>query len=320
MTQQRETIRLGVATVAAATLVATLMATVLATMFAGCGGDLPAASRLERTRVLGARVQVADDPGRAEARAGEAAVVEWLLAGPRAPGSLAWSFSMCTAINGACEGAPTMTGQGTTPPIVVPFLMPAAIDDVRRPMLLGAICEGGAPAVDSQGLPICGAGTTSANPARFQLPRTTADQAANRHPQLADDAIEFDGVAWTARAIGDAGIPCDGSAGMPLVAPGDTEHRLRVVTDGNDRDSFTPDGANVPQLEELQLSSFATEGEVLNQYATVDAMQTDLTGKWTAPAAKAVPAAGLTVNFHFVLRDGRGGLDWTDRALCVRLP
>ena len=285
-------------------------------MVLGCGGDLPQASRLERTRVLGARVQVTADPGRADAQPGEAAAVEWVLAGPRAPGALAWSFGVCTAIDGACQDAPGMPTQGNGAAVLVPFTMPAATDDVRRPMMIGAICEGGAPGSNAAGLPTCGAGTTSANVARFQLPAS----AGNRHPQIGDDVIELDGAPWTARAAGDAGGPCDDTSGLPVVAPSDTERRFRMVTDANDRDAVTPAG----ELEGLQLSSFATAGELAGQYTTVDPTDTrpdaDLTGKWTTPVAKDVPATGLTVHFVFVMRDGRGGLDLTDRALCVRTP
>lgn len=306
-----------------------IMMGVAAALLAGCGGDLPVATRLERTRVLGARVQVAGDPGRADAQPGETAAVEWVLAGPRAPAELAWSFGLCTAIDGTCEDPPGMAVQGmavqgmTAPgiaPVVVPFTMPAVIDDVRRPLMLGAICEGGAAEADGAGLPRCEAGTTSANVARFQLPASEG----NRHPQVGDDAIEFDGIAWATRATGDAGAPCDATSGMPVVAPNDTEHRLRVVTDANDRDTYTPAGATAPELEKLQLSSFATDGDMAGQYTTVDPTDTrpdaELSGEWTAPAAKDVPADGSTVQFHFVLRDGRGGLDFTDRALCVRAP
>ena len=62
----------------------------------GCSNDLPVASALERTRVLGARVEVAADPGRAEVTPGEAASVAWLIAGPSAPATLDWAFALCT--------------------------------------------------------------------------------------------------------------------------------------------------------------------------------------------------------------------------------
>jgi len=38
---------------------------------------------------------------------------------------------------------------------------------------------------------------------------------------------------------------------------------------------------------------------------------------WEAPPATEVPAAGLPVTFTFVVRDDRGGTDWTTRAACV---
>ena len=38
---------------------------------------------------------------------------------------------------------------------------------------------------------------------------------------------------------------------------------------------------------------------------------------WDAPAAAEVTAAGAAVTFTFVVRDDRGGTDWTTRTLCV---
>ena len=46
----------------------------------------------------------------------------------------------------------------------------------------------------------------------------------------------------------------------------------------------------------------------------------DVTVKWEPPAAAAVAAGGQVVVFHFVVRDLRGGLDVTSRALCVPAP
>jgi hypothetical protein len=38
---------------------------------------------------------------------------------------------------------------------------------------------------------------------------------------------------------------------------------------------------------------------------------------WRHPDADEVPEDGLTVRFWFVVRDGRGGMDWVERAVCV---
>ena len=86
-------------------------------LVAGCSNDLPAASRLERTRVLGARVRVAADPGRADAEPGESAAIEWLVAGPRTPPSLAWVFAQCTGVGGACADAPAPVASGMGFPV-----------------------------------------------------------------------------------------------------------------------------------------------------------------------------------------------------------
>lgn len=59
----------------------TLLAYLVLLVSGGCGGNLPVASHLERTRVLGARVTVAGEPGRADVQAG------------RRPSSNGWSPS-----------------------------------------------------------------------------------------------------------------------------------------------------------------------------------------------------------------------------------
>jgi hypothetical protein len=298
----------------------------LAALAAGCGGDLPVASHLERARVLGARVQVpagaTADSRRADALPGEAAAVEWLVASPTAPPSLAWAFGVCTAVDGNCQDAPGMPVAGTGMPVVASFTAPPAIDDTRRPLMVGVVCAGGAPTLDAAGRPACDAAADSESVTRFQIPMVATSEEANHHPNVGDDAIELEGAAWTAVPAGDAGAPCD--LALPVVQAGAEDLHLRIVTDGNDRESYVPMAGQPPALEGLQLSMFATAGELENQYAAIDATDprpdAELAGKWTAPAAKDVPAGGLTVHFHFVVRDGRGGLDWTHRALCVAAP
>jgi hypothetical protein len=299
-------------------------AVVVAVLASGCGGDLPTASNLERTRVLGARVQVAADPGRADALPGEAAAVEWLVAGPKAPGTLAWAFGVCTSIDGNCEGGAAMSVSGTGSPVLAPFTAPAAVDAVHRPLMLGVVCDGGAPALGGAGMPGCGTGAASTNVARFSIPMPAAGEAPNHHPNVANDVLLLDGVAWTAVPAGDSGGPCDASSGLPTIAAGRTEVPIRFVTDADDRELAVPEAGGAAVPEELQLSSFATGGEMEGSYddipSTDVAPDAAFETSWTAPAVKDLPAGGLVVQFHFVVRDGRGGLDWTHRALCAVAP
>ena len=300
-------------------------AVAVAVIAMGCSNDLPTASRLERTRVLGARVRVAADLGRADALPGEAAAVEWLLAGPRAPGALAWTFAVCDAVDGACTDAPAMTASGTGAPVLAPFTAPAEapVDDVHGPLMLGAVCEDGAPTLDAATmLPACAAASTSANVARFAIPIVAAGASPNHHPNLANDTLTLDGAPWTTEPAGDAGGPCDATSAMPIVDAGATERQISLTTDADDRESYVVSG--VTTLEALQLSSFATAGTLGGSYALIPSTDArpdaDFTAKWTPPARADVPATGMTVQFHFVVRDGRGGLDWAHRALCVVAP
>lgn len=299
-------------------------AVVVAVLAAGCGGDLPTASHLERTRVIGARVQVAADPGRADALPGESATVEWLVAGPRAPGALAWAFSVCTSIEGSCTDGAAMSVQGTGAPVLAPFTAPTTVDAVHWPLMQGVVCDGGAPALGGGVTPGCGSGAASTNVTRFSIPMPPAGEAPNRHPNVANDMLLLDGAPWTAVPTGDSGGPCDASSGLPTIAAGREEVPIRFVTDADDRELAVPEAGGPAVPEELQLSSFATGGELEGSYddipSTDVAPDAAFETSWTAPVVKDLQAGGLVVQFHFVVRDGRGGLDWTHRALCAVAP
>ncbi len=104
----------------------------------------------------------------------------------------------------------------------------------------------------------------------------------------------------------------------------EVKQELRLTTDAADRESYTPPMETAPALEELQFSFFATAGKFDTSYGVIFADDTrpdaDVTVKWAPPKADEVPAGGMTVQFHFVVRDGRGGLDVTHRTMCVVAP
>jgi hypothetical protein len=166
---------------------------------------------------------------------------------------------------------------------------------------------------------------------RFTVPVTPDGTTPNRHPVLSNDVIEIGGAAWdpaTATAVA-PGDTCDGNSGLPVVtatAAGASEvkQQIRIVSDGDDRETFMPAGKSAGQLEELQISNFTTAGKFESSYAAIFATDSrpdaDVTVKWAPPAAATVGGSGEVVVFHFVVRDLRGGLDWTSRALCVVAP
>jgi hypothetical protein len=307
-----------------------ILATLAAFTAAGCNNDLPVASHLERTRVLGARVTVAADPGRADVLPGESAAVEWIVASPRPPATLDWAFAVCVGGAVACVDMPSVAGSGSGMPIVVPFQTPdaARLEGGLLPLMFGEVCADGTLGVDATGsVPTCSGPNASGNTARFVVPVRLDGGTPNRQPNLTNDLLELDGTAWAAApATLAAGDPCDGSAGLPVVAATaagteEMKHPIRLVSDDDDRESFTPAGESAPALEELQLSNFASAGKFESAYAAIFADDTrpdpDVTMKWIPPKSADVPAGGEVAVLTFVIRDLRGGLDWTSRAVCV---
>ncbi|MBZ0236967.1 MAG: hypothetical protein K8M05_31855, partial [Deltaproteobacteria bacterium] len=94
---------------------------------AGCGADdLPPGSFLDRDRVLGARVEVADDPSRASPMPGEAATVRWIVAGPAAPAPQPWTLGVCAGTFAGCTAAPFQLDGGESVAPSISFTAPAA--------------------------------------------------------------------------------------------------------------------------------------------------------------------------------------------------
>jgi hypothetical protein len=311
-----------------------VLAGIAAVLAAGCNNDLPVASTLERTRVLGARVEVASDPGRAEVMAGEAATVTWIVDGPSAPATLDWAFVLCTTAGGDCADAPQPIGAGSGAPVTVPFTAPdaATLGTNLRPMMLGVVCADGTIGFDpATALGTCTGADASGTSARFIVPIVPAGATPNRHPAFANDALEVGGAVWdpATATIGVAGDACDATTGLPVatatpVGEDATSVEIRIVSDGDDRETFTPEGEVVPRLEDLQISNFTTAGKFESSYAAIYAddlrPDADVIVKWEPPSADTITGTGQIAVFHFVVRDLRGGLDMITRALCVVTP
>src|SRR5262249_29190685 len=256
--------------------VALVIAGLLGLLAAGCSNDLPVASVLERTRVLGARVDVAADPGRAAVSPGEAASVSWIVAGPSAPGSLDWGFALCTtaATNAQCSDAPQPVATGSGTPVVAAFTTPdaATLGTDLLPLMIGEICADGTLGVGqgTPGAPLgsCTGAGASGTSVSFVVPVTPDGETPNRHPVLSNDVIQLGPIVWdpaTATGVA-AGDACDASTGLPVVTATPegkdaVKQEIRIVSDGDDRETYTPAGKTVPQLEDLQISNFTTAGK-----------------------------------------------------------
>ena len=317
--------------------IALILGGIAALLIAGCNNDLPVASQLERTRVLGARVEIASDPGRAEVSPGEAATVSWIIAGPTAPTTLDWGFALCTTGGAECADAPQPIATGSGTPVTAAFTTPdaATLGTKLRPLMLGVVCADGTlgfdPTLPTAALGTCTGVGASGTTVRFIVPVTPAGETPNHHPVFTNDVLELNGAPWeaataTAAAPGDA---CDATTGLPVVTATPVgkdavKQEIRIVSDGDDRETFTPEGQTVAQLEDLQISNFTTAGKFESSYAAIFATDTrpdaDVTMKWEPPTKTTVRADGKIIMFYFVVRDLRGELDWTNRSLCLLAP
>jgi len=296
-------------------------------LLAGCGPTFDPASLITTTRVLGARIEVEGAPERATPIPGETADVTWLVTSPEATPPLGWAFAVCMpgTVGGktslGCESAPLALFEGTASPPRIAISVPPVdvLGSATSLVLFGQICSGAGsmPIFDPQsGVPSCTGGdgtTTSVN-----IPLQLGD-GANHNP-TADRGFTFDGQTWPALAAGDD--PC---VVGPRASAGTKDHVIGNTTEGSDRELYTallgdPPVAT-PERESLQISQFTTAGKLTSQFSFVegtdDNAETTVDVTWEAPPTTEVPAAGLPVTFTFVVRDDRGGTDWTSRAACV---
>jgi hypothetical protein len=297
-----------------------LLAILLAsTALPACGEPFDPPSLIEKTRVLGATVEVAGDPTRATPRPGESATVSWIMAAPDAVPALAWTFVVCrfgaASPSEACAPAPLAIVQGSgAPSFVVTVPTTDVLGDAPRLTLYGQICQDGAPVLDPlTGLPGCpGVGTMTT----LDLYLQTTEQG-NHNPDLANRPFALDGVAWPSD---DPTLDC---ALLPRLAAASTGHVISLRTLAADRETIAAppaEAAGTPARtrEILQISSFTTAGELGQSFAFVETddtqADTDVELTWDAPTG--APVDGR-VHFTFVARDLRGGVGFTSRTACV---
>lgn len=294
---------------------------------AGCGPTFDPASLIKGPRVVGARIEVEGAPDRASPEPGETANVTWLVTSPDAtPPLVEWTFAVCAPGTGksspACLKAPLarFDGADSPPRISIPVPSEAVLGGATSLTLYGGICAGveSMPQFDPQsGLVSCPAGGR-ATTVSLDLPLQLGDDA--NHNPVADRAFTLDGVEWPAPAA--AEDPC---AQGPRVAAGSKEHVIGNRTERIDREPYTvkssAPSAPTSTYESLQISQFTTAGKLKSQFSFVEASDenpaTIIDVTWDAPEGAEVPAEGTGVTFTFVVRDDRGGTDWTTRTLCV---
>jgi len=299
-----------------------------------CGEDLENGAFLERPRVLGARFEIAAEPERAWPAPGETVDLRWLVA---SPDDTPWTgaFAACiaqpnqTGVPG-CAGEPfaiAQTGAPSLDPVASLTLPPAeAFEGTTGELLVvGVLCAGGAPTLEMD----CGEDALITEAVLLPMPAAIGG-ATNRHPTIADATFTVDDEPWDPPPDPLPAAGCgalDPTAALPRVAWRDGEEdpvRVGLTTQADDREEYieTVFGEEVPRMvearEELTVSHIATFGRFQRlQTVVFDEASMQREVPYRPPAQDDVPADGQTVEMIFVVRDGRGGADWTRRALCL---
>lgn len=292
----------------------------------GCGDPIHPQQVIEKPRVLGARVEVVGDVERATPAPSETAGVRWLVVDPLGVPDVGWSLVACepepvaTGV-GRCRAHPLtsdVSGMGTHRLPALEFTVPQDYQ-ASTVLVAGIVCFGGTPPDttpllrDWPRVTRCGAGRGQA--VTFEV---TVDHggANNLNPSLRGDPLKLESSSWLSLegAVDEPCVDQEERVDLPRASAGGRTVSISYAPDEADREKLS-DGSG----ESLLMASFSDAGELERTFSVVEWGTTGLKESielgWSPPTQ--APPGGKVVHFYFVLRDSRGGSDWTERALCL---
>jgi hypothetical protein len=317
-------------------------------LLASCG-MLPPPSLVTRTRIVGAELSVAGDPGRAWPLPGETVTLTYFVLQKNPDEAISAGLTACPAgpsIGGMrfCAGAPFAVvppAPAEVGPLSFEMTLPPAsvLGEADELVVLLATCAGG-------GMPVFDMATQTARcdgdmPGRaelstfvIQVADPDAVELANRHPLISDETVSIelpmrDPMVWDAPTAIAPEVDCaamTGTASFPRIETTPTDGRtltLAFTSSAIDRETYIridPLDGPIETREPLEFSHFATIGSFERNQSTLDGTSTDdrvARVEWTTPAAMDIPAGGATLHMWWVARDDRGGFALMQRDACV---
>lgn len=312
----------------------------LVLLCAGCVEELEPPWLIADNRVLGARVEVQDDPTRAWPAPGEEVNVTWRVVDPDEPAPLTWAFAWCPAAPVAF-GTPFCI-EGTEPTLLPPqaepdpaapsFALPVPpagdLEGATSILMLGLVCADGTVDLDPARLmdqdalaDACQGEGAKGTPVTLDLPLAT-DGRDNANPQL--DELSLRGASWAAPPQEVLQAPrsgCPTDASLPELSAGGPGVSIALRVPPTSRETFDTvddEGRTETRVEEIQVAHFTTAGE-LDRLFTFIEDEGDLEAEvsWEPPPEAELVADRELVRFHFVVTDRRAGATFATRALCV---
>ncbi len=323
-------------------------------LIAACSESFLPASAVVDLRVVGALVEVESKPGRANPDPGDTIQVSNLLIDrgfppskppappPLSPPPLQWSLVACVPEPSVlalpiCRNVLPCEGCVATPPEdplafpIVRFQVPSATEleaaGATSVVLQGAICANGPPAATDAIIRFVTGETDVLDPCedpnnegRFiSVDISIEDEPdnPNLNPTIAD--VTLDGEPWPPPF--DQGVPRDFSdSGCADFVGENVALReggpVSIIELTATSDSFQQYLVNdMFVTEEMQVSWLADGGGFEFSFSFITDPARTATILWAPPGF--ANTGGSLVRFNFLMRDGRGGIDWVERGLCV---
>lgn len=321
-------------------------------LIAACGESFPPPSAVVDFRVVGALVEVEGKPGRANPDPGDTIEVSILVIdrgfpsatepAPLSPPPLQWSLVACVPQPSVlalpiCRNVLSCEGCVATPPEdplafpVVRFQVPSAAEleaaEATSVKLQGAICANGPPATTDAIIRFVTGETDVLDPCedpndegRFiNVDISIEDEPdnPNLNPTIAD--VTLDGEPWPPPF--DQGVPRDfsdsGCAGFVdenvALREGGPVSTIELTATSNSFQQYLVNDVLV--TEEMQVSWLADGGGFEFSFSFITDPARTAPILWAPPGF--ANTGGSLVRFNFLMRDGRGGIDWVERGLCV---
>lgn len=296
----------------------------LAAASPACGDPLLDPAVVAGPRILGARVR-ALATGAAEPRAGERAVIDWLVAS-NGSGSYAARLLFCVA-EPTSLGAPRCAGPvlkeqtlagAFGESLAFELSVPAELAPGASWLVWFGSCEGSEVSFDASSSEFrCGdAGPALSGSYRGRIPVGTP----NSNPSLADDLLSIDGMPWLeSEAAPSLGAACAESLLPKLVAG--VASSIGFELGGDDREPLESESGTYaahPRESLVYTHVFSRPG-LDRAFSAID-FDSNALGFDVAlqPSDAPMPdAPGETVELHWLVRDERGGVDWTRRLACL---
>lgn len=310
-----------------------LVLSVLPAFALGCIDDLELPQVVIDSRPLGARMEIAGDPGRAWPMADDTGTLTWLVVDPTETTPHGWGFIVCPALSlptglKVCSAEPTDIILQETPTLEPPAITisfsEADFAGVDTVLIQGVLCPDGSPIVDVSVPDVTCSGMTEPRQlVSYTVRIARGDISPNRNPTIPDDALTFEGAPWVEASAVPPETGCAAMAGtesLPLISRGTAEDpaeaTITITGDQSDREEY-PVGDGTVQ-EDLVFAHYTTVGEPGRQFTVIDGVETSGELTWVLPVeASEISPDGTLARWWVTLIDQRGGTDWTRRFACV---